>query len=67
MSAEVCNTIQRANKHNLASIVWVLTGDDLEAVPEVAHLHIRNDGTVSTVDQVYILVSELLTEGLRTP
>lgn len=48
-------------------MVLVLTGDDLKAVPEISHLHIRDDSTVSTVDQVYILVSKLLTEGIRPP
>lgn len=47
--------------------MWLLTGDDLKSVPEISHLDIRDDGTVSTVDEVYILVSKLLTEGLRPP
>lgn len=56
-----------ANKSHLGKVVWVLTADDLEAIPEVSHLHIGDDGTVSTVDQVYILVSKLFTEGIRLP
>lgn len=45
----------------------LLTGNNLEAVPEVSHLHIRNDCTVSAVDQIYVLVTELFTEGIRLP
>lgn len=60
-------SIQTTNKNNLGKTVWALTGDDLEAVPEVSHLYIRDNSTVSTVDQVYILVSKLLTEGIGPP
>lgn len=48
-------------------IVWVLTWNDLEAIPEVSHLHIRDNSTVSAVDQIYILVTKLLTEGIGLP
>lgn len=44
-----------------------LTGDDLEAVPEISDLDVRDDGAVPAVDQVYILISELLTESVRQP
>lgn len=44
-----------------------LTGDDLKAVPEFSHLHVRDDSTVSTINQVYILITKLPTEGLRQP
>lgn len=45
----------------------VLTRNDLKAVPEFSHLHVRDDSTVSTIDQVYVLLSKLSTEGLRMP
>lgn len=45
----------------------LLTGNDLEAVPEVSHLHIWNYCTVSAVDQIYVLVTKLFTEGIRLP
>lgn len=48
-------------------MIPLLTGDDLEAVPEVSNLHVGDDGTVPTVDQVNILVPKLLAEGLRPP
>ncbi len=60
-------SIQNTNNSHLGKTDWELTGDDLEAVPEVSHLHIRDDSTVSTVDQVYVLVSKLLAEGIRLP
>lgn len=47
--------------------VSVLTGNDLEAIPEFSDFDIRDDGAVPTVDQVHILVSKLLTEGLWPP
>lgn len=45
----------------------LLTGDDLEAIPEVSDLDVRDDCTVPAVDQVYILVSKLLAESIRHP
>lgn len=45
----------------------VLTRDNLKAVPEFSHLHVRDDSTVSTIDQVYVLISKLFTEGFRLP
>lgn len=45
----------------------VLTGNDLEAIPEVSDFDIRDDGAVPTVDQVHILVSKLPAEGLWLP
>lgn len=47
--------------------VSVLTGNDLEAIPEVSDFDIRDYGTVPTVDQIHILVSKLLAEGLWPP
>lgn len=45
----------------------LLTGDDLEAVPEVSDLDVIDDSTVPAVHQVHILVPELQTESLRPP
>lgn len=53
--------------NNSEEIVWALTWNDLEAIPEVSHLHIWDNSTVSAVDQIYILVTKLLTEGIRLP
>lgn len=47
--------------------VSVLTGNDLEAIPEVSDFDIRDDGAVPTVDQIHVLVSKLLAEGLWPP
>lgn len=44
-----------------------LTRDDLKAVPEFSHLHVRDDRTVSTINQVYILITKLPTEGPGLP
>lgn len=59
--------LQRAWKVDLMKMVCVLTGDHLKAIPEVSDLHVRNNSTISTVNQVYILVSKLLTESPRPP
>lgn len=52
---------------DLGKIIWVLTGNNLKAIPEVSHLYIRDNSTVSTIDQIYVLVSKLLAEGVGPP